>query len=206
MERDLSAVTVFCGASSGGHPRYAEATRRFGRELAARDLDLVYGGAGTGLMGLLADTVLEHGGEVIGVIPEGLVRHEVAHPGLTELHVVDGMHRRKALMAQLGDAFVAMPGGLGTAEEFFETLTWMQLGLHDKPIGLLNVAGYFDLLLAWLEQVRAEGFVRQVFLDHLVVATEPAPLLDGFPGRRAPANLFLQRRLQPAVDGSVLLP
>jgi uncharacterized protein (TIGR00730 family) len=157
---------------------YADHARRLGTALAARALGLVYGGGHIGLMGLLADAVLRAGGEVIGVIPQAMVAKELAHTGLTELRVVASMHERKALMADLADGFAALPGGFGTGDEFFEILSWAQLGLHAKPIGLLNVTGYFDALLAWLDHTVQEGFVKPIHRRLLLVANEPEQLLD----------------------------
>jgi len=148
----MKRVCVFCGSSEGARPAYADAARRLGAELVARKLGLVYGGCAVGLMGVLADSVLRHGGEAIGVIPEPLVSRELAHTGLTELRIVGSMHERKATMASLVDGFIALPGGLGTLEETFEVLTWAQLGIHGKPVGVLNVDGYWEglrRLLAW---------------------------------------------------------
>src|SRR5579871_639763 len=148
----LRRVCVFCGSSSGLRSSYAEAARRLGWTLAGHKVGLVYGGGKVGLMGTVADAVLERGGEAIGVIPQPLVAREIAHPGLTELRIVSSMHERKALMADLSDAFIALPGGYGTLEEFAEALTWSQLGIHKKPCGLLNVAGYYDNLIAFLDR------------------------------------------------------
>lgn len=169
---------MFCGSNFGARPAYREAAEEFGALLAGRGLDLVYGGARVGLMGAVADAALAAGGEVIGVIPQSLVALEVAHEGLADLRVVDGMHERKARMAELADAFVALPGGLGTFEEFFEILTWAQLGLHPKPCGLLNVAGFFDPLLALVEHAVAERFVRPEHRHLIVDAADPENLLD----------------------------
>jgi uncharacterized protein (TIGR00730 family) len=157
---DIHSLCVFCGSSKGGRPAYAEAARRVGREVAARGWTLVYGAGNIGLMGELADAALSAGGRVVGVIPESLVGWEVAHTGLTELHVVRTMHERKAMMADLSDAFLALPGGYGTLDEFCEILTWAQLGLHRKPCGLLNVLGYYDALLALLDTGVRERFLR----------------------------------------------
>src|SRR5262249_11009257 len=148
----MKRLCVFCGSSAGGAAAYADAARRFGPALAAHGLGLVYGGGHVGLMGVVADAVLGGGGEVIGVIPQALVDRELAHTGLTALRVVATMHQRKALMADLADGFVALPGGFGTADELFEILTWAQLGLHAKPVGLLDVNGFFTPLLAWVER------------------------------------------------------
>jgi uncharacterized protein (TIGR00730 family) len=152
-------ICVFCGASPGNEARYVDAARDFGTGLAERGIGVVYGGGRVGLMGAVADAALAAGGEVIGVIPQGLVDRELAHPGLSELHVVETLHERKAVMADLADAFVALPGGLGTLEELAEVLSWAQLELHSKPIGLLEVGDYWTLLLAWLDMAVAEGFV-----------------------------------------------
>jgi uncharacterized protein (TIGR00730 family) len=174
----MRRLCVFCGSSAGGQPIYADHARRLGTALAARSVGLVYGGGHIGLMGILADAVLGAGGEVIGVIPQALVDKELAHRGLTELRVVASMHERKALMADLADGFAALPGGFGTGDEFFEILSWAQLGLHAKPIGLLNVAGYFDALLAWLDHTVREGFVKPIHRRLLLEACEPERLLD----------------------------
>jgi uncharacterized protein (TIGR00730 family) len=173
-------VCVFCGSSLGARPEYAEAAAALGAELAARDVGLVYGGAHVGLMGLVADTVPGRRGRVVGVIPRSLVEAEVAHTDLDDLRVVDSMHERKALMAELSDGFVTLPGGFGTLEEFCEVLTWSQLGLHDppKPCGLLDVAGYFAPLLALFDAGVAEGFVRPEHRRLVLASTGPAALLD----------------------------
>lgn len=157
----LKHICVFCGSSVGSHPAYAAAARELGRTLAERGLGIVFGGGKVGLMGVLADAALAAGGEAIGVIPEALVAREIGHNGLTKLHVVHSMHERKTLMADLADAFIALPGGYGTFEEFFEAVTWTQLGIHKKPCGLLNVDGYYDALLALLGRAVADGFVRE---------------------------------------------
>ena len=179
-------VCVYCGSSAGNEPHFIEAARELGRVLAERDLGLVYGGASIGMMGAVADEVLRQGGRAIGVIPESLMHNEVAHPDLTELHVTAGMHERKTLMEHKADAFIALPGGLGTLEELFEILTWAQLGFHNKPCGVLNVAGYFDQLLAFLDQCVASGFVRQGHRDMLQVADDPALLLRQFTSWQRP--------------------
>jgi len=171
-------LTVFCGSSLGRSPAYAAAARGLGREMVARNVGLVYGGAGVGLMGVLADTVMAAGGEVIGVIPRHLVAREIAHPAVGDLRVVETMHERKALMAELGDGFVALPGGAGTLEELFEAWTWAQLGLHIKPCGVLNVDGYFDSLLRLVQHTVGEGFMRAEYAAMLIAESEPAALLD----------------------------
>jgi uncharacterized protein (TIGR00730 family) len=174
----IEAVCVFCGSSKGNGPVYQESARRLGVELARRGLELVYGAGDVGLMGVLADAALEAGGRVFGVIPQSLVEREVAHRGLTELHVVETMHQRKALMADRADAFVALPGGFGTLDELFEILTWAQLGIHRKPVGLLNVNRFFDPLLAWVMHARDEGFIKQKHVELLKVATDVGEMLD----------------------------
>jgi uncharacterized protein (TIGR00730 family) len=174
----MRRVCVFCGSNLGGRPEYADATRRLGELIAGRGLGLVYGGGNVGLMGVLADAALGAGGEVIGVIPAALQAKELAHAGLTELFVVDSMHERKANMADLSDAFAALPGGYGTLDELFEILTWAQLGIHAKPVGLLDVAGYFGPLLAALDHMTTERFVRPKHRALLHVADTPERLLD----------------------------
>ncbi len=180
----MKRICVFLGSSAGKQPDYADAAKQLGRELVRRNLGLVYGGANLGLMAVLTDTVLAEGGEVIGVIPKMLVEKEIAHPGLTELHVVDSMHQRKAMMADLADGFIALPGGLGTFEEFFEVWTWGQLGLHTKPCGLLDVCGYFSHLIEFLDHAVDEQFLRQENRDLLLRATDPATLLNLFESYR----------------------
>lgn len=174
----LRSVCVFCGSSAGNSPAYRSASLALADHLAQSNRTLVYGGAEIGLMGAVADRVLERGGDVIGVIPQSLVDVEVAHTALTQLHVTDGMHSRKAKMADESDAFIALPGGLGTLEELFEVLTWAQLGYHNKPIGLLNVEGYFDSLLKFLDGAAHEGFMRAAHRDLLQVSSDSADLLE----------------------------
>lgn len=174
----MTRICVFCGSSEGARPEYADAARALASELARRKIGLVYGGGSVGLMGVLADTALAAGGEVIGVIPGPLASRELAHPGLTEMRVVGSMHERKATMAALADGFVALPGGLGTFEETLEILTWAQLGIHRKPVGVLNVEGYWDGLLRMLSHAVREGFVRREYLALLLFADGPADLLD----------------------------
>jgi uncharacterized protein (TIGR00730 family) len=174
----MRRVCVFCGSSVGNQPAYAEAAQAMGAVLAKRDIGLVYGGGNVGLMGVVADAVMAHGGEAIGVIPQSLADREIAHGGITQLHVVDSMHARKAMMAELADAFVAMPGGVGTFEEFFEVVTWTQLGLHRKPCGLLNVQGFYTPLAAFIDQAVSEGFIKPVHRAAIVVDNDPARLLD----------------------------
>jgi hypothetical protein len=182
----LKRVAVFCGSSPGARPEYADAARELGTLLAARGLDLVWGGGNVGLMGAVADAALAAGGRTIGVIPEALVERELGHVASTELRVVRTMHERKALMADLSDAFVALPGGMGTLDETFEILTWAQLGLHAKPVGLLDVAGYWGPLLAFLDRARDEGFVRPADRARVQVETDAARLLDDLSRPRTP--------------------
>jgi len=185
----MKRVCVFAGSSAGVRPEYMTAATDLGRVLAARGIGLVYGGARVGLMGAVADAVLTGGGEVTGVIPRSLVEKEVAHSGLTELRVVTTMHERKALMADLSDAFIALPGGWGTLDEFFEILTWAQLGLHCKPCGVLNVQGYFDRLLSFLDHSVEQGFVRREYGALLAVSDDPSTLLDALRAQTPPAGV-----------------
>jgi len=179
-------ICVFCGSSRGDDPAFALAARAVGQAIAARGDQLVYGGGGIGLMGIVADTVLDAGGVVIGVIPAPLATREVAHASLTELIVVETMHERKAKMAELADAFLALPGGFGTFDELFEILTWAQLGIHRQPIGLLNVAGYFDPLLSLVEQAIERGFVAPSHRAFLFHAESVADWFDQLDHHRAP--------------------
>ena len=174
----MERVCVFCGASPGRSPAYLEAARAFGTEAAGRGLGLVYGGGRVGMMGAVADAALAAGGEAVGVIPRELVQRELAHEGVTELRVVDSLHERKAMMAGLADAFVALPGGFGTLDELLEQLTWSQLGLHAKPIGLFDVEDYWRPLIALARHATAEGFVREIDLAAIAVAGSAGPLLD----------------------------
>ena len=174
----MQRICVFCGSQVGTNGLYRQAAAALGQLLAQRRYGLVYGGGHVGLMGVIADAVLQAGGEVIGVIPEAMVARELAHTGVTSMHIVPGMHDRKARMAELAEAFIAMPGGYGTFEELFEIITWAQLGIHQKPIGLLNVAGYFDALMALVEHAIAEGFIRPEHRQLTVMADHPAALLD----------------------------
>ncbi len=182
----MKRICVFAGSSSGVHAEYLAGAKDLGRALASRRIGLVYGGARVGLMGALADEALAGGGHVIGVIPEALVTKEIAHSGLSELRVVKSMHERKAMMAELADAFVALPGGWGTLEEFFEVLTWGQLGLHRKACGLLNIHGYFDRLLSFADQCAEEGFVKREHRMMIRVADSPNELLDDLAGYEPP--------------------
>jgi hypothetical protein len=174
----MSRICVFCGSSFGSDPAYARETEHLGESLAARNIELVYGGATVGLMGLLADTVLNQGGRVTGVIPQALVDKEIAHTGLTDLRVVNSMHERKALMAEFADGFIALPGGFGTLEEFCEVLTWSQLGLHRKNCGLLNVNGYYDGLLSLFDHAVAEGFLKAANRNLVQSESDPDRLID----------------------------
>ena len=174
----IRSICVYCGSSSGAEPVYAEAAREFGRALAQANITLVYGGGKVGLMGTVADEAMKHGGKAIGVIPELLLAKEVGHTGLTQLHVVKDMHERKKMMADLSDGFVALPGGVGTYEELFEVYTWAQLGYHQKPVGVLNIAGYFDPLKAMLDHTVKAGFMRQEYLNLLQFEGSSSALLD----------------------------
>lgn len=174
----MKRVCVFCGSSPGGNPNYRVAAQELGAALPRRGLGLVYGGGNVGLMGVLADAVLEAGGTVLGVIPRALAERELAHHGIQDLRIVGSMHERKALMADNADAFVALPGGLGTLDEFFEVLTWAQLGIHAKPCGLLNVAGYYDALNEFIATSVRERFVRPEHRDMILLDERPDALLD----------------------------
>jgi uncharacterized protein (TIGR00730 family) len=176
----MNRLCVYCGSSIGSGLTYIEAAKELAELLVANGTDLVYGGSHRGIMGVIADTVLDSGGKAIGVIPQALVDKEVAHSGLSKLHVVKSMHERKSLMAVLSDGFVAMPGGYGTLEEIIEVLTWGQLQFHNKPCGLLNIGGYFDHLLQYLDHATREGFLRPEHREMLLVAATPAELLDLF--------------------------
>jgi uncharacterized protein (TIGR00730 family) len=174
----MRRICVFCGSNAGTRSEYAEAARALAAVLVERNLGVVYGGGNVGMMGVLADAALERGGEVIGVIPRKLVDKEVAHRGVTELRIVETMHERKALMNELSDAFIALPGGFGTLDEFFEVLTWSQLGFHAKPCALLNVAGYYDRLLAMLDYAVAERLLRPAHRELVIADTDPSRLLQ----------------------------
>lgn len=175
-----SAICVYCGSSSGALPAYTEAAVRLGQTLAQRSIDLIYGGGKVGLMGTLADAALQAGGRVIGIIPRALAGKEVAHTGLTELRVVGSMHERKALMVELAGGFIVLPGGAGTMDEFFEIWTWSQLGIHAKPFGLLNVAGYFDPLVHYLDHMMAQRFLKAEHRAQVLVEHDGPALLDRF--------------------------
>jgi uncharacterized protein (TIGR00730 family) len=183
---EIRRLAIFCGSNVGAHPNYVEATRSLGKLLSERGIGVVYGGSNVGLMSALADTMLDCQGEIIGVIPRMLVEREVANTALTDLRIVESMHERKAMMAELADGFIALPGGIGTLEEFFEIWTWGQLGMHEKPCGLLNVAGYFDPLLEFLDRAVAEKFVREVHRGMVVVESDPGELLARFEAYEPP--------------------
>jgi uncharacterized protein (TIGR00730 family) len=183
---EIRRLAVFCGSNPGARPDYMEAARTFGRVLCERGIGVVYGGSSVGLMAALAETVLDDLGDIIGVIPRMLVEREVANKALTDLRIVESMHERKAMMAELADGFVALPGGIGTLEEFFEIWTWGQLGMHQKPCGLLNVAGYFDPLLSFLDRAVEEKFVREVHRAMVIVESDPHLLLARFEAYEPP--------------------
>ncbi|MDO4232719.1 MAG: TIGR00730 family Rossman fold protein [Lautropia sp.] len=180
-------LTVFCGSASGSLPSYTEAAEQLGRLLAERGIGLVYGGASVGLMGSVANAALVAGGEVIGVIPKALASREIAHDGLTQLHVVSSMHERKAMMAELSDGFIALPGGAGTLEEIFEVWTWGQLGYHRKPCALFNVAGYYDALVSFVDQVVDQGFLKPKYREMLIVDDRLDSLMQRIQAYEAPS-------------------
>jgi len=177
MTNKVKRICVYCGSSAGRVPEYVQAAQQLANELVRNNIGLVYGGASVGVMGQVADAVLAQNGEVIGVIPQALVDKEVSHNGLTQLHVVSSMHERKSMMADLANGFVALPGGLGTLEELFEVLTWQQLGFHQKPVAVLNVNGYYDKLLAFLDHSVTEKFVRQAHREALIVENNATDLV-----------------------------
>jgi uncharacterized protein (TIGR00730 family) len=183
---EIRRLAIFCGSNPGARPEYVEGARSLARLLCERGIGIVYGGSSVGLMAALADAMLDEMGDVIGVIPRMLVEREVANKTLTDLRIVDSMHARKAMMAELADGFVALPGGIGTLEEFFEIWTWGQLGMHEKPCGLLNVAGYFDPLLAFIDRAVEEKFVRETHRAMVVVESEPSALLARFEAYEPP--------------------
>ncbi len=183
----INSICIYCGSSPGRLDAYASAAFSLAESLVSRNIRLIYGGAGIGIMGILADQVLKLGGQAVGVIPKALAHKEVAHHQLTELHVTQSMHERKMLMAELSDGFIALPGGIGTLEELFEIWTWAQLGFHHKPCGLLNVEGYYDALIQFLDHVRAEQFVKAHHHAMLMVETNPDALLDRYVDYRPPA-------------------
>ena len=181
----MKRLCVFCGSSPGADPAYADMARKLGSILAETGIGLVYGGASVGLMAEVANAAMEARGEVIGVIPRSMVKKEIAHAGLTELRIVDSMHQRKAVMADLSDGFIAMPGGLGTLEEFFEVLTWSQLGMHAKPCGLLNVGGFYDQMLAFLDHATGQRFIKPAHRATVLVSESAEDLLAQFKRYRA---------------------
>jgi uncharacterized protein (TIGR00730 family) len=183
---NIKRICVYCGSSKGKDSAYTDAAAALGQVLCERNIGLVYGGAAVGIMGKVADAVLDAGGEAIGVIPKALAVKEVAHENLAELHVVASMHERKAMMADLADGFIALPGGWGTLEEIFEILTWAQLGFHDKPCGLLNISGYYDHLVGFLENSFEQQFVSELYRPMLMTADNPVQLLDLFASYKAP--------------------
>lgn len=183
----INSICVYCGSSTGRLEAYGAAAHTLAETLVNRNIRLIYGGAGIGIMGMVADRVLELGGQAVGVIPKALAHKEVAHPSLTELHVTASMHERKMRMAELADGFIALPGGIGTLEELFEIWTWAQLGFHQKPCGLLNVAGYYDALIHFLDHLAHEQFVKPHHRDMLMVESEPQRLLDRYVQYQPPA-------------------
>ena len=182
----MKKICVYCGSSPGDNAVYTRAAKELARELCNRGITLVFGGGAVGIMGVIADAVIERGGDAIGVIPKSLAIKEVAHENLTKLHVVPSMHERKAMMAELSDGFIALPGGWGTLEEIFEMLTWAQLGFHEKPCGLLNVEGYYDNLIAFLESSFNKKFVKELYRPLLMTSDRPAQLLERFVTYQAP--------------------
>ncbi|MFN8986514.1 MAG: TIGR00730 family Rossman fold protein [Burkholderiales bacterium] len=196
----LNSLCLFCGASPGADPAYRDAAASFGTTLAHRNIRLIYGGGSVGLMGVAADACLAAGGEVVGVIPRMLMEKEVGHAGVTQMHVVETMHDRKALMTELSDGFIALPGGFGTLDELFESLTWQQLAYHTKPIGLLNVNGFFDALIAFLDHARDERFLRDLHRESLQVDTDLSVLIEKLRRAEAPdTGKWLDRTKQDKV-------
>lgn len=181
------SICVYCGANPGASPRYADAARALGRALVEDNIALIYGGGNVGLMGIIADEVLRLGGDVTGVIPTALMEREVGHMGLTRQFIVKDMHERKAMMAKLADGFIAMPGGMGTLEELFEMLTWSQLGIHAKPVGLLNVDGFYDSLMGFINHASGEGFIRPQHAALMMVESDPQALVQRLRSRHAAA-------------------
>jgi uncharacterized protein (TIGR00730 family) len=190
----LNRICVFCGTNPGSRPAYGTAARELGRVLAEEGIELVYGGASVGIMGELADSVQEHGGHVTGIIPQQLVQKEAAHTGIPNLIVVASMHQRKSQMADMSDGFIALPGGIGTLEGFFEVLTWGQLGIHSKPSGILNIEGYFDGLTGFLDHAVREGFLTDVHRHAIIVETNPSRLLERMRSYTAPEGEKLMGR------------
>jgi hypothetical protein len=196
---DVRSVCIFCGSRPGARPEFLEAATAFGAELARRGLTLIYGGASVGLMGAVADAVLSHGGRAVGVLPRHLQQREIGHQGLAELVLVDSMHERKALMAERADAFIALPGGFGTFDELFEIITWAQLGLHRKPVGLLDVAGYFQPLLAMVRQGVHDGFIPAAHARPFAVSNSPTELLDAVRSGE-PTMVLTEKWLRPGQE------
>jgi uncharacterized protein (TIGR00730 family) len=195
----MKRICVYCGSSTGANPAHREAAVNLGALLAKQGIGLVYGGGNVGLMGVIADAALGAGGEVIGVIPSALMNKELGHLGVTKLHVVGSMHERKQLMADLSDGFIALPGGIGTLEELFETFTWLQLGFHSKPVGLLNRDGFYDYLLVFLRHAAEERFIRMEHLDSLLIETDAVALLERMATFRAPRlGKWIDRSPPPA--------
>lgn len=184
----MRSICIYCASSPGARPEYAAAAEALARALVERDITIIYGGSSKGIMGRMADAALAAGGQVIGVLPKSLIKKEVGHAGLHELHIVESMHERKAKMSELAEGFIALPGGFGTLEEIIETITWAQLGFHRKPCGLLNAGGYFDALLQFLAHAVSEGFIRREHCDILQVAESPAELLAKFDAYVAPTT------------------
>jgi uncharacterized protein (TIGR00730 family) len=178
INQNLNRICVFCGTNPGSRPEYGASARKLGQVLAEQEIELVYGGASVGIMGELADSVHEHGGHVTGIIPQQLMEKEAAHTGIANLIVVASMHQRKSQMADMSDGFIALPGGIGTLEGFFEILTWGQLGIHAKPSGILNVEGYFDGLTGFLDHAVREGFLTEAHRHHIIVESDPRELLE----------------------------
>ncbi len=197
----MKSICVYCGSSIGAAPFYAEAARELAKAMVANNIALVYGGGNVGLMGVIADEVMRLGGEATGVIPKALLDKEVGHAGLTRLHIVKDMHERKAMMADLSDGFIAMPGGIGTFEELFEVFTWSRLGLHDKPIGLLNVSGFYDGLIAFLRHTVKEGFLNAEQEALLMHDSEANALLDRFKTFRPAPH---EKLLDPVEAGKIV--
>lgn len=196
MAKKIRSLCVYCGSSAGRDPAYVLAAQALGALMVRQGLSLVYGGGHVGLMGILADAVLAAGGEVTGVIPRALMDTEVGHERLTRLLIVNDMHERKALMAEHADGFVALPGGIGTLEELFEVMTWLQLGYHAKPVGLLNVEGFYDELLAFLDKQRDAGFLRSEHRDLLITDSDPAALLQRMAGFEMPDGISVFSRIK----------
>jgi uncharacterized protein (TIGR00730 family) len=193
-DHTLNKICVFCGTNTGSRPDYGAAARELGQILAQQEIELVYGGASVGIMGELADSVQEHGGHVTGIIPQQLMEKEAAHTGIRNLIVVASMHQRKSQMADMSDGFVALPGGIGTLEGFFEILTWGQLGIHSKPSGILNVAGYFDELTRFLDHAVQEGFLTEEHRDAIIMESDPRRLLERMQAYTPPGGQKLMGR------------